>query len=293
MNQLSEIKGIVCLKNEPLAPYTSFRIGGKAHYIVKVYSYRALGTLMQWLASNRKRFFVIGAGTNILVNDQGYKGVVIKLAGIFTRIKKENEYFNCGSALSIRKMIEKSAFLGYGGAEFLAGIPGTIGGGIKGNAGAFGRSFADIVHSISVLTGDNKIKVIKQKHIGFKYRKSKIPDRTIILNAFLTLRPKTRGAINREIARIVSFRQSRQPKEWSAGSFFKNPKGQPAGKLIDECGLKGCRIGDAQVSKKHANFIVNRGNASAAEVMKLATIIKRKVFKKTGIKLQMEVRILK
>ncbi|OGC41274.1 UDP-N-acetylenolpyruvoylglucosamine reductase [candidate division WOR-3 bacterium RBG_13_43_14] len=293
MKVLSRIKGIDYYHDEPMARHTSFRIGGKARYYLKVHSYQALKSAVKWLKASRIRFFVIGAGTNILVNDHGFNGAVIQLTGTFTKIKQDGDHFICGSALRINKMIEKGVLLGYGGAEFLAGIPGTIGGGIKGNAGAFGCSFADIVDSVSVLTPDNKIRILIRKQIGFRYRGSRIPDTNIILSARLYLKRKARGLIKKEVIRVIAYRRDRQPQEWSAGSFFKNPAGNPAGQLIDECGFKGSCVGDAQVSKKHANFIINRGCATANDVMKLAAIIKSGVFKKTGIKLQMEVRILK
>jgi UDP-N-acetylmuramate dehydrogenase len=190
-------------------------------------------------------------------------------------------------------VVKKSALLGYGGDEFLAGIPGTIGGGIKGNAGAFGRSFADIVDTVSIMTPDNTIKTLNRDQIGFHYRGSRIGDDNIILNARLRLRARARPSIQRDIDRILALRRERQPRQWSAGSFFKNPSGGPAGKLIELCGLKGYRIGDAQVSTKHANFIVNRGSATANDVMKLAAVIKQRVKAKTGVHLQMEVRVLK
>ncbi len=293
MNRLSSIAGVEYFRDEPMARHTSLRIGGKARHFLKVHSCRALKTVVEYLKCRRMRYFVIGAGTNLLVSDRGIRQAVIQLCGGFAKMSDDGSGLICGSAVRMNRLVEKAALHGYGGVEFLAGIPGTIGGGIKGNAGAFGRSFADIVDSVSVLTPANKIRVLNHEQIGFRYRGSGIPDSKIILFARLRLLPKTRRSIRMDIARSIAYRKERQPRQWSAGSFFKNPKRCPAGKLIDVCGLKGRRVGDAQISNKHANFIINRGHATAKEVMALAAIVERKVLRKTGIRLQKEVRILK
>lgn len=286
------IAGIKVYKKERLSKYTSFNIGGYADYLIKVYSKGQLKNVLQIIKKNCLKYFVIGAGTNILVSDKGYRGVVIKLCRSFKRIHQQKNLFSCGAAMSLNDFLKRTYDAGYGGAEFLAGIPGTIGGAIKGNAGAFGHSIGEITEKIAIIDDRLHEKEMMRQEIGFGYRRSQINNQIIIIGAELNLVKKKKNNIIKMIEENIKKRRAQHPVGFSAGSFFKNPPGYPAGKLIDECGLKGHRIGDAMVSPKHGNFIINCGAASAASVIKLARRIQKIVKEKKGIILEPEVKIV-
>ncbi len=293
INPFRSIVGVDVLANELLSRHTSFHIGGKARYLVKVYSQRALKKVLDIIRKQRIRYYVIGSGTNVLVSDEGFPGVIIKLYGIFRSMKKRGDIFYCGSGFSIEHLLQKAKGLGYAGAEFLAGIPGTIGGAIKGNAGAFGKSMAEIVIGVTVITDRIIISRLSNREIRFGYRQTKIKDGVVILSAELKLIRRKRRDITTEIRNNLAYRKQRQPNGYSAGSYFKNIKPYVAGKLIEDCGLKGLSVGDAEISRKHGNFIINRGHAKASDVLELAEIIKKKVKNIKGIMLKEEVKLLK
>lgn len=287
------ISGIRVLRNEPLSRYTSFHIGGNADFVIKVYSKVALKNILFMIRKRHMKYCVIGAGTNLLVPDGGFRGVVIKLAGPFKNVRTRGDHFYCGGGLLLDAFVEKAHERGYGGAEFLAGIPGTIGGGIKGNAGAFGHSLADVTERITIINENGQERSLDRQTIGFYDRGSRIKNGSIIICAQIKLVKKKKSRTRTTIERNVKRRWQRQPTGYSAGSFFKNPSGCSAGRLIEECGLKGLRIGDAEVSRKHGNFIINRGHATASDVLRLARKIKKIVRQKTGIRLKEEVKILR
>jgi UDP-N-acetylmuramate dehydrogenase len=289
----ARVKGIVVRTQIPLARYTSFRIGGKVPYFVRVYSKRALLKVLGIIKKRDMRYFIIGAGTNLLVYDEGYDGVVLKLDGIFKKMRRNGNIFVCGAAVACETFVSAAATAARSGAEFLCGIPGTVGGGLKGNAGAFGKSFSDIVKTVNVIDRDLEEKTIDRDRITFAYRNSGIQNGTVITGVEIELSRGNRERILRDMQRNKKHRWKRQPVEASAGSFFKNPVPLSAGKLIEQCGLKGLTVGNAQVSRKHANFIVNLGNAKARDIVQLAGIVQKVVREKTGVKLKKEVRILK
>lgn len=289
----SKIKGIRIAQHEPLSKHTSFRIGGKARYFIRVYSLRALKEVLHIIKKKQMKYFIIGAGTNLLVNDRGFPGVVIKLNGIFKKTERNRDIFSCGGGVLIETFLMETSALGYGGAEFLAGIPGTIGGGIKGNAGAFGKSFSDIIEKVTIVNKNMRKEDLNTSEIGFGYRSSTLQNGIIIISAMIRLHKRRRKDIADVIKRNLKYRRERQPSGYSAGSFFKNPPHCPAGKLIEECGLKSLRIGDAEVSSRHGNYIINRGKARASDVLRLVSVIKKTVKSKTGVLLETEVKILK
>lgn len=292
-NPFKTVAGIQVYFEEPMTKHTTFHLGGNARHFIKVFSLRALKSLLNIIKKEKMKYYVIGAGSNILVSDKGYSGVIIKLYGVFRKMKRDGRIFWCGSGLWIDHFLSKAKVNGYGGAEFLAGIPGTIGGAIKGNAGAFRMSMADIVTGVTILTNHGIVRELKSEEIGFSYRKTKIANGNIILFAQIKLKHRKPGVINARISKNLVYRNRIQPKGFSAGSYFKNVKPNVAGKLIDDCGLKGLRVGDAQVSLKHANFIINLGHAKTSDVLKLANVIKAKVMEKKGILLEEEVKLLK
>jgi UDP-N-acetylmuramate dehydrogenase len=287
------IPGTRILVDRPMQQYTSIRIGGRADYLVRVYSVRSLQRILRIIQDRRIRCFVIGAGTNLLVDDRGYRGVVLKLEGGFKRIIQDENRFLCGAGVRLDDLVCRVTRLGYKGAEFLSGIPGTVGGAVKGNAGAFGRAIADIVDQVMIVDGRRGEQTLKRADVDFGYRTSGIKNGVIITGVQIRLRKGDRRSLLRRIRRITEERRRRHPDDWSAGSFFKNPAGLSAGRLIESCGLKGMRIGDAAVSEKHANFIVNLGQAKSADVLRLARLIKQTVRKKRRVTLKEEVRILR
>jgi UDP-N-acetylmuramate dehydrogenase len=286
------ITGITVLKNEPLSRHTSFHIGGRADYFIRAYSRKALIRVLSVIKKRRFRYTIIGAGTNVLVSDRGFRGIIIRLDGVFKKIRRKDQYFLCGAGVLINNLMKYTTGLGYGGAEFLAGIPGTVGGAIRGNAGAFGHSIADITDSITVITECGMEKDMAKEEIGFAYRSSRIRKNAIIVSALLRLKKRKRREIMKTINKNLLYRRQRHPSGYSAGSFFKNPPGFSAGKLIEECGLKGFRVGNAEVSRRHANYIINCGQARASDVMRLAAKVKEIVWEKKGIVLKEEVKIL-
>jgi UDP-N-acetylmuramate dehydrogenase len=292
-NPFSRTKNIRVVLNEQLADYTSMHIGGPAEYLVDVYTMKALKCVLQIIKKHNMRYFLIGAGTNLLVADKGFRGVVLRLGGVFKRISHRGSRFNCGGGLLVSDFLDATRGKGYGGAEFLAGIPGTLGGAIKGNAGAFGNSISDIIESAVIVDRHGCEKLRVKKELGFAYRHSKLKGGEIVTSVNIMLRKEKIKAISARIQRNTKNRQMRHPTGYSAGSFFKNPPGHAAGALIEQCGLKGTSVGDAEVSRKHANYIINRGNARATDVMVLAREVKKIVRRETGIVLEEEVQLLR
>ncbi|MDH4211837.1 MAG: UDP-N-acetylmuramate dehydrogenase [candidate division WOR-3 bacterium] len=291
-NPFRRVSSIKVTTDEPLADHTSFHIGGRARFFVCVYTKTALTMVLQIISKHRLPYFIIGAGTNILVADSGFPGVVLKLGGVFKRIAWRDGLVRCGGGVMIGDFLKESLVEGYGGGEFLAGIPGTVGGAVKGNAGAFGSSIADMAVSAVVVDGNGKEVILSRAELGFSYRSSNINNGCMVITADLVMIRDNRRTIKKKIDENLKRRMERHPVGYSAGSFFKNPPGQAAGKLIEMCGLKGISVGGAVVSEKHANYIINRGGARAADVVALAGHIKKTVFKKTGIRLEEEVKLL-
>lgn len=287
------IPGCLVREHEPMARHTSFRIGGPARYLVIVRSVRALRQVVRVCRRARCRIAVLGAGTNVLCSDTGYNGVVLKLKGTFTRFTAKEERYTCGAGVLLDTLLASACARGHGGAEFLAGIPGTVGGAIYCNAGAFGQAISDVIERVTVLTGQGEIRDIPRQRILFGYRHSGLPRTAILLSAVLLFKKKTVRMIRHQVRAIEKYRREHQPQGFSAGSFFKNPRPLAAGRLIDECGMKGICVGEAMVSTQHANWIINKGRATAHDVVALASLVKRVVKKQKRIVLQEEVRRLK
>ena len=292
-NPFRRTEGMRLMKGEKLSRHTSFHIGGAAQYFVYVHTKKALRYVLRVIMDHDMQYFVIGAGTNLLVADGGFAGVILKLGGVFKRVILRNGLCRCGSGILIDDLLKTAAKRGYGGLEFMAGIPGTLGGAIKGNAGAFGRSISDFTKSVTIIDETGSEKVLVTQDIGFSYRESRIRNGNIITMIDLQMRKEKQRSIQLRIKKNLMIRKRKHPTGYSAGSFFKNPPGHAAGKLIEECGLKGLSIGGAEISEKHGNYIINRGQANAADVIALARVIQQRVHKKTGVRLEREVRLLK
>lgn len=282
--------------DEPLKNHTTFKIGGNCIALIEPREVSDIVETIKICRENSIKFFVIGNGSNLLVSDEGYNGVIIKLKSEFSTIQVEGEYLivNSGAKLSeVYTVAYKNSLTGF---EFASGIPGTIGGAIYMNAGAYGGEMKDIVESVEVLDLDNfELRELKNEELEFSYRKSIIQRKNYIVTTIkLKLQKGNKEEINAVYEDLRERRNSKQPLNFgSAGSTFKRPEGHFASKLIEDAGLKGYHINDAWVSEKHSGFIVNKGNASFKEVMELIEYVQKVVFEKFGVKLETEVRILK
>ena len=289
--------GLAVKTNEPLASHTTFKIGGPADFFVEVEEEEKLLKLIKLLKELKLPYFILGGGSNLLVADEGFRGVVVKIANCELPAlpaggRIANFKIIAGAGVSLGRLVELAAKNSLTGLEFAAGIPGTVGGAVRGNAGAWGQAIGDRVKRVKVLTPQGEIKWIGASDCHFSYRQSRFKKtKEIILEVELELEKGNKKEIQEKISQNLAKRAT-QPKEPSAGCIFVNPKPLVAGELIDKCGLKGKRIGDAQISPKHANFIVNLGKAKAADVNKLIKLIKEKVKEKFGVELEEEIFLL-
>ena len=282
--------------DEPLKNHTTFKIGGNCIALIEPREVSDIVETIKICRENIIKFFVIGNGSNLLVPDEGYNGVIIKLKGEFSTIQVEGEYLIVNSGAKLSEVYTVAYENSLTGFEFASGIPGTIGGAIYMNAGAYGGEMKDIVESVQVLDLDNfELRELKNEELEFSYRKSIIQRKNYIVTTIkLKLQKGNKEEINAVYEDLRERRNSKQPLNFgSAGSTFKRPEGHFASKLIEDAGLKGYHINDAWVSEKHSGFVVNKGNASYKEVMELIEYVQNVVFEKFGVKLETEVRILK
>lgn len=282
--------------DEPLKSHTTFKIGGNCIALIEPREISDIIEAVKICRENSIKFFVIGNGSNLLVSDEGYNGVIIKLKGEFSTIKVEGEYLIVNSGAKLSEVYTVAYENSLTGFEFASGIPGTIGGAIYMNAGAYGGEMKDIVESVQVLDLDNfELRELKNEELEFSYRKSIIQRKNYIVTSIkLKLQKGNKEEIKAVYEDLRERRNSKQPLNFgSAGSTFKRPEGHFASKLIEDAGLKGYHINDAWVSEKHSGFVVNKGNASYKEVMELIEYVQKVVFEKFGVKLETEVRILK
>lgn len=277
-----------------LADFTSFKIGGEAKFFFEP---AGLEDLQKVLVAAKKfgiKVFILGAGSNLLVSDSGVSGIVIKLKGKdFQGIDKQGSCIIVGSGVRLSRLILFSQENSLSGLEFLTGIPGTLGGALAGNAGAWGKSIGELVRQVFVLDYNGRPRIINQKELKFAYRKSGL-NKYIIISATLRLGNSDSKQITRKIKEYLLQRRKTQYTGFpNAGCVFKNPNKKSAGFLIDRCGLKGKIKGGASVSKTHANFILNSGKAKSADVLALMDLIKKKVKSKFKVELSSEIRIWK
>jgi len=286
------LKGRIKLK-EPLKKHTSFKIGGPAEIFIQPAGIGDLKLLIGCARRDKIPVVVLGAGSNVLVSDKGVEGIVLKLDAVaFKGVIFSGQRLYAGSGLLLSRLIQESERNSLSGLEFLVGIPGTIGGALAMNAGAWGRSIGDLVEKVKVMDYNGKINLLGREKIKFAYRKSSLA-RYIILEACLKLNKKAREKIKDDIKRYAGLRLNTQDLSLpNAGCIFRNPRGaSQAGKLIDLCGLKGRSMGGAAISMRHANFILNRRNAKAADVLKLMDLMKEKVKEKFSLDLESEIKI--
>mgnify|MGYP001581860734 CR=1 FL=1 len=293
MNWWRNLKGRIRLA-EPLKNHTTFKIGGPAKFFIEPQDPNDLRLLLSLVKRYNLSLLVIGRGSNLLISDKGINGVVLRLnAPWFNKLSYKDNYLEAGSGALLSRVVLNALGHGLSGAEFLVGIPGTVGGALAMNAGIAqdNRSIAELVESVTVMDYRGNRKILNKKDIRFGYRTSSL-SKYIILSALIKLNRKNKEQINDKIKAYLKYRKLTQDlSKPSAGCIFRNPKGHSAGRLIDLCGLKGKRIGDAGVSLKHANFILNLGKGSARDVCKLMDLIRKKVNNKFNINLTPEIKI--
>jgi len=291
------------LWGSPMSQFSTLKVGGPAEAIITVSNLEELKKLICWLKNNDIGWWVVGRGSNILVPDSGLAGVIIILEGEFRSIEKpveqtgssqkEKVLIRAGGGCLLAKLVSYCTSQSLSGLEFAVGIPGSVGGAIVMNAGAWGGQIGSLVYAVMLMDRNGDIISEQGEKLGFAYRKWSMPQNTILLSATLGLSHGSKEKITATCKKYHELRQKNQPlAEPSAGSFFKNPPTDSAGRLIEEAGLKGFSIGGAKISEKHANFIVNTGKASAADILNLMQIVQQKVYKRFGINLEPEVHIL-
>jgi len=294
------------LFDEPMSAHTSMGVGGRADALIFPDALDRLGALVSFLLREGVPYLPVGNGTNLIVKDGGFRGVLISLEalqGLEIRKRGPGSVAQGANDIGIRvhaqagvsfsALVDFSVRESLAGMEFCAGIPGSVGGGVQMNAGAWGREMKDVVASISILDADGRMKDISRKDLLFEYRRLELPEGAIITDADFLLVRGEKGAIRGRISEIAVARRERHPvAQRSAGSVFKNPPGCPAGKMIEAAGLKGLRVGGAEVSQKHGNFIVNTGGAKAADVIALIDTIRERIRDTRGILLEQELKII-
>ncbi len=279
---------------EPMKEHTTFRIGGEAEYMVTPADEAQLADTVSLCTKKKIPYYIIGNGSNLLVSDQGYHGVVIRLYQTMDDIICIDDCITAGAGALLAKAAAAAKKEGLSGLEFASGIPGTVGGALMMNAGAYGAEMADITVRVKVMTPQGEIKILSGKEMEFGYRKSIAGTYDyIILQGTFRLRPEDRTKIDETMRALTCARREKQPLEFaSAGSTFKRPEGYFAGKLIDDAGLSGYQVGGAKISDKHCGFVINTGDATAAEVMQLITDVKQRVYETSGVMLEPEIRFV-
>jgi UDP-N-acetylmuramate dehydrogenase len=300
--QLKDITAAILFEGEiklmePMSRHTYLKIGGPSDIFAVPENVPSLGRLLDYLKRNDTGLFALGAGTNILVKDAGIPGAVICFSA-FRKIEpvaedKQYAYLSVGAGMLLQRLVMHAREKGYSGIEGLAGIPGTVGGAICGNAGSFGYEMRGVLASVDMMRPGGNIEKVRAEDISFGYRKSDILPTDLLLSAEVKLGKDRKEGVSARIEHFLKVKRERQPIwESSAGCVFKNPEGLSAGKLIDEAGCKGMRVGDVLVSTLHANFFINAGNASAADFIRLMHEVGARVATAFGITLEPEIRII-
>jgi UDP-N-acetylmuramate dehydrogenase len=281
------------LENEPMNRHTSFKIGGKSDLFITPTTVGALEAIIKECKQNEIPYFILGNGSNILVSDKGIRGAVIRLDSNTNKINVNDDIITCEAGAQLMTVCLAAQKNSLTGLEFAYGIPGTMGGAVYMNAGAYGREMKDVVISSDYINLSGRHTLKASQH-SFAYRHSIYSNSDkIITSVTLKLKKGNSNEIQDKMKELMQRRKDKQPLEHpSAGSVFKRPEGHFAGTLIEQCGLKGTTIGGAMVSEKHAGFIINTGNATCDDVLKLIDLIKDKVFTKTSISLESEIKIL-
>lgn len=281
--------------NELMSKYTSFKIGGPAECLIKIQTAQELKSILEFAKEKDIPLTIIGNGSNILVSDEGIKGIVLKIEISTFELNSQTAQLKVGSGVKLGFIAQKCLKQELAGFEFASGIPGTIGGAIRMNAGAHGREMKDVVTTVTYMDRDGKIHKIKNEQANFEYRNSLFAHKDyIIVEVEMQLEKGNTEEIQAKMTECATYRKEKQPIEYpSAGSTFKRGTDFITAKLIDDCGLKGYQIGGAQISEKHAGFIINKNNATAKDVIELMEYIKEQVYNKSGKVIEPEIEIIK
>lgn len=287
------VPGAAVLEHEPLARHTTFRVGGPAEWLVEPSSIGGVRAVMDLCERQGSPCRVLGRGSNVLVADAGVPGVVVKLGRAFSRIEGEGSRLTAQAGATLAAVATEALARGLAGFEFARGIPGTIGGAAIMNAGAYGDEFKDVARSVTCLAPDGDVVEVSAQEARWGYRCSMMSERGyVILDATIELEPGDADAIRARMDDLAARRAAKQPLELpSAGSTFKRPEGYFAGKLIDDAGLRGYRVGNAAISEKHAGFVVNLGGATAADIYQVICDVRERVLASSGVTLEPEVRL--
>ena len=279
------------LEDEPLSRHTSFRTGGPAKLFVNVETAEELSAVFERIRAAGEKLFLLGRGSNVLADDEGFDGVIVCTAGGMDGVSAEGNRIIAGAGAPLYKAAAAALEHGLSGLEFAAGIPGSVGGAMVMNAGAYGGEMKQVTESVDLLAENGRVFTVTGEEMAFGYRTSRLKhENTAALRTVFVLEPADRSVIYEKMEDLPRRRLEKQPLEYpSAGSTFKRPEGYFAGALIEQAGLRGFRIGDAQVSEKHCGFVINRGNASSAEIKDLIRTVQEKVFEHSGIMLEREV----
>lgn len=280
------------LADEPMARHTSFKIGGPADLLVIPEDVGDLKAALAFARSNRLPVWVLGSGSNTLVRDGGIRGMVV-LPSAFQALARAGNEVTAGAGVRVSRLLAFCSKQGLTGLEILSGVPGTVGGAVWGNAGAWGGSTADHLARVQMVTDKGEDLTLEREAIPFAYRFSGLPRGSVVIQATFALAPGDPTAIRQRISRWLVQRNASQPVEFrSAGSIFKNPPRDYAGRLVEAAGVKGTRIGGAMISEKHGNFFVNLGDARAADVLALVALARERVRQTSGIDLELEIRVV-
>jgi UDP-N-acetylmuramate dehydrogenase len=295
--ELKLIAGLKLKISEPLARYTSMKIGGPADFFIDVENVAALTRVLQTLDEYGTSSCLLGNGSNVLISDKGVRGAVIHLTGEFKKIEwrqgSDTVGARVGAAFAVTQLVREAARRGYGGLEFAEGIPGTLGGALFMNAGAYGSEFEKIVDQVDGVSRAGEPIRFTREQMTFTYRDSHLPPGMVVTHVLLRLSLEDAGKVTSKVRDMVTKRKASQPSGYpNSGSMFRNPPGDYAGRLIEAAGLKGSKMGHAKIAERHGNFIVNLGGATAEDVRRLMELARAEVKKQFGIELEPEVRLM-
>lgn len=281
----------------PMAEYTTFQVGGAVEALYEAHDMEELKRLLVYLDRERIPYMALGRGSNVLVKDAGLEGIAIIFCGSLSTIEEErtdDRSVLAGAGLSLVDLLNYCHRSALGGLEFLSGIPGTVGGAVAMNAGAFGKEIAERVKEIHIVDKRGNLVVKnRQSELAFSYRKLHLEKGSVIVKALFRLIPDSKESIGGKIFEYLKRKKESQPLDYpSAGSVFKNPAGDYAGRLIESVGLRGAKIGGAMISDKHGNYIINTGGAKAKDILDLVCLAQEVVKKETGIQLELEIRVV-
>jgi UDP-N-acetylmuramate dehydrogenase len=289
-------KGLIegkVLFDAPMRQFTSMKVGGPADSLFFPKDEDGLKKLVRYARRKNIPVFILGKGTNLVVRDQGVRGWVISLIQGMKKIQSEGDVVEAEAGLPLQRLVQWTIQKGLTGLEPFFGIPGTVGGGLAMNAGAWGAELKDALLSITLMKEDGEVVERPRQRLKFSYRRLSLPPSWIILKGRFQLKKGKKEEILERVKSYSEMRKRTQPLDYpSAGSIFRNPKEGPAGRWIEDSGLKGFRMGQAMISEKHANFIINLGKATAQEVIDLMEMVERKIYEEKGISLEREVKVV-